>query len=257
MPKPAPSTTPLFSAAEEAQLTWIERRAAQRAQEMAGMPHRVASPAHRRPQTSQEWTPISSLVSSPNSAHSSSPGDTSMQLISDPPPPARCLCGGTGWYKLALDRDDPRFGVLYPCCCTLERRALQLRADLAALDTHLGRAADANLSACMRYTRERTLEPIVWQGQVYSPDQQRKSLTRAIADVTRTFIGHCADRGAGGATRGGDCIAQLEVAGARPTARQGQRCPRPAPNVTGRNPDRPRGRRGTDHCYAGGASAYP
>lgn len=182
-----------LAAREARALAWTEARVAQQQAQVAARTAPIggwvtpAGDALPSPLTDPRTTSAqpSSVpdTHAPTSSSLNSMGSRAMQFIADPEPPAVCACGGDGWYTLAVSVSDPRFGQLYVCCCTLERRAQQQAAALAALDARLGRSVQATLASCMAFAQQRILRLITWEGRRWSESEQRDSVMAALTDA--------------------------------------------------------------------------
>ena len=108
------------------------REEAERAYRMSEAP----APQKISPQDLNLWPAITGP--SARSAPRPSSGPPASNFASSRPGAAEpCRCGGTGYYVADVPLEDPQFGKLLPCSCTLRARAQRAGAAQASLLAHL------------------------------------------------------------------------------------------------------------------------
>lgn len=95
-------------------------------------------------------------------------------------------CNGAGWYILAVELNDPRFGKLQPCECQAGRTPPRVVAELARLRGELGRYAGATFATFYTNPNNRKLAPVEWNGRPVSATEQRGMLRTAL-EAARSY----------------------------------------------------------------------
>lgn len=95
-------------------------------------------------------------------------------------------CNGAGWFILAVELNDPRFGKLQPCECQAGRTPPRTVAELARLRGELGRYAGATFGTFYTAPGNRKLAPVDWNGRPISETEQRVILRTAL-EAARSY----------------------------------------------------------------------
>lgn len=125
---------------------------------------------------------LSPAISAPNGPQRSRPPQRNI-FVSSSAGAADCRCGGVGWYIADAGLEDPRFGQLVPCSCTLALRVVRAQSAaagvLAQLQSELGRLRHCTLS---NFDLQRGIGRAVdVQGMLWSEAAQRESLLKGLA----------------------------------------------------------------------------